>query len=100
MGLQAVQHAMLSSCKLLAARLAFQIPDLFILPMTTIPYQGMDLFIRDQVMFAFRIRTKIIFGRDPFLSPAMALLLTSSNRRRFGNDRFYGFRALTFRAIL
>ena len=59
--LQAVQR-MFSYSEFLSARLALQIPDLFIFSMMTIRYQGMNLFICDQVIFAFRIRTKIVLG--------------------------------------
>ena len=43
--------------------------------MMTKRYQGMDLFIRDQVIFAFRIRTKIVLGREiVFLRPPLPFI--------------------------
>ena len=95
-----IQHGVFSDGELLPAGLALQIPDLFIFSMMTIRYQGMDLFICDQVIFAFRIRTKIVLGGDRFLSPTLAFLLTPWNGHWFGNDRFNGFRFLAFLAIL
>src|ERR1700690_2776562 len=99
MSLQPMQYRMFSYGELLSARLTFQIPDLFIFSMMTIRYQGMNLFICDQVIFAFRIRTKIVLGGDRFLSPTLAFLLTPWNGHWFGNDRFNGFRFPAFRTI-
>ena len=64
----------------LMAGLAEQILDIFVFTMRTIPNQGMNGFVRNQIVCTSWIETEIALGPDRSLSPTLAFDSTPWDR--------------------
>jgi len=76
-----VQHGVSPDSVFLMAGLAEQIPDIFVFAMRTIPNQGVEGFIRNEIVGTRWIGTEVALCRDRFLSPTLAFDSVPGNGR-------------------
>jgi hypothetical protein len=72
MRFQTIKYGVSADSEFLMAGLAEQILDIFVFAMQTIPNQGMDGFVCNQIVGTSWIGTEIALGPDRSLSPTLA----------------------------
>ena len=80
MRFQTIEYGVAPDAEFLMAGLAEQILDIFVFTMRTIPNQGVDSFIRNQIVCTSWIETEIALGPDRSLSPTLAFDSTPWDR--------------------
>jgi len=77
--LNPVHHRIPTRRKLPFAALAVEILNGFFPAVTAIPYQGMDLFIHNAIIFIFWVWAGVALRRDPLLASTSAFALAPWN---------------------
>lgn len=80
MRFQTIEYGVSADGEFLMAGLAEQILDIFVFAMRTIPNQGMDGFVRNQIVGTSWIGTEVALGPDRFLFSAFAFDSTPWDR--------------------